>query len=161
LKPGGWFELQEFDWMAEKEDGTIDPDIPVNRYMAHMEEVGNAEGRQIPIVPTIGSLMKKAGFVDIHKETFRCPYGRWPIDARERRRGRFLSTNAELVLPTSKRLLGNIGMTEDQTEPLFAAITSMFRDDSIRCYATYYVWYGRKPKQATDDFGNNFGIAIR
>ncbi|KAI8631077.1 S-adenosyl-L-methionine-dependent methyltransferase [Xylariaceae sp. FL1651] len=149
LKPGGWFELQEFHWIAEKEDGTIDPKIPVNTYMDYMIEVGRAEGRYIPIVPTIGELMEQAGFVDIEKKTFRVPYGTWPRNSVERRRGAYLSVNAELLLPTSSRLLGTIGMTPDQAETLFANVTGMFRDNSVHCFATYYVWYGRKPEQAT------------
>ncbi|RYC57003.1 hypothetical protein CHU98_g9207, partial [Xylaria longipes] len=78
LKPGGWFELQEFHWVAEKEDGTIDPNIPVNRYMEHMmSAAASTEGRKIPIVPEMGEIMRRAGFVDIKKETYRVPYGAW------------------------------------------------------------------------------------
>ncbi|KAI3320229.1 S-adenosyl-L-methionine-dependent methyltransferase [Xylariaceae sp. AK1471] len=153
LKPGGWFELQEFHWIAEKEDGTIDPRLPVNTYMDHMSEVGRTEGRNIPIVPTIGDIMKRAGYVDIQKKTFRVPYGTWPADPTERRRGACLSVNAELLLPTSSRLLGTIGMTPDQAEALYADISDMFNDDSVHCFATYYVWYGRKPEQENNNLG--------
>lgn len=153
LKPGGWFELQEFHWIAEKEDGTVDPKIPVNTYMERMSEVGRNEGRNIPIVPTIGEIMKRAGFVDVEKRTFRVPYGTWPADATERRRGACLSVNAELLLPTSGRLLNTIGMTADQTKSLFSSISTMFHDDSVHCFATYYVWYGRKPVSVDDGSG--------
>jgi hypothetical protein len=118
-----------------------------------MSEVGRTEGRNIPIVPTIGDIMKRAGFVDVEKKTFRVPYGTWPTDATERRRGACLSVNAELLLPTSSRLLGTIGMTAAQAESLYADISNMFHDDAVHCFATYFVWYGRKPELEDDSFG--------
>ncbi|KAI0912010.1 S-adenosyl-L-methionine-dependent methyltransferase [Ustulina deusta] len=154
LKPGGWLELQEFHWVAEKEDGTIDPKVPVNRYMEHMMSAAAAtEGRKIPIVPDIGDIMKQAGFVDIKKKTYRVPYGTWPTDPVARRRGAVLSVNAELLLPTSDKVLGYIGVTPEQAETLYSDCVKMFHDSSIHCYATYYVWYGRKPEEAPDSLG--------
>ncbi|KAI0553116.1 S-adenosyl-L-methionine-dependent methyltransferase [Xylaria curta] len=147
LKPGGWFELQEFHWVAETEDGTIDPNIPVNRYMEHMmSAAASTEGRKIPIVPEIGEIMRRAGFVDIKKKTYRVPYGAWPTDPVARRRGAVLSVNAELLLPTSDKVLGYIGVTPEQAEVLYADCVKMFHNPSIHCFATYYVWYGRKPE---------------
>ncbi|KAJ8111419.1 hypothetical protein ONZ43_g5624 [Nemania bipapillata] len=151
LKPGGWFELQEFHWVAEKEDGTIDHKIPVNRYMDHMmSAAASTEGRKIPIVPEIGDIMKRAGFVDIKKKTYRVPYGTWHSDPVARRRGAVLTLNAELLLPTSDKVLGYIGVTPEQAEALYAECVDMFHDSSIHCYATYYVWYGRKPEEVED-----------
>ncbi|KAI0506051.1 S-adenosyl-L-methionine-dependent methyltransferase [Xylaria bambusicola] len=152
LKPGGWLELQEFHWVAEKEDGTIDPNIPVNRYMDHMmSAAASTEGRKIPIVPEIGDIMKQAGFVDIEKKTYRVPYGPWPKDSVSRRRGTVFSVNAELLLPTSDKMLGHIGLTPEQAESLYSDCVKMFHDSSIHCYATYYVWYGRKPEEIADE----------
>ncbi|GAP88397.1 putative methyltransferase domain-containing protein [Rosellinia necatrix] len=151
LRPGGWFELQEFHWVAEKEDGTIDPDVPVNKYMEHMmSAAATTEGRKIPIVPDIGDIMKRAGFVDIEKRTYRVPYGTWPTDPIARRRGAVLSVNAELLLPTSDKVLGYIGVTPEQAETLYANCIKMFHDSSIHCFATYYVWCGRKPEESDD-----------
>ncbi|KAI1175929.1 S-adenosyl-L-methionine-dependent methyltransferase [Nemania sp. FL0916] len=153
LKPGGWFELQEFHWMAEKEDGTIDPNIPVNRYMDFMmSAAATTEGRKIPIVPEIGEIMKRAGFTDIKKKTFRVAYGAWPKDPVARRRGAVLSVNAELVLPTSDKILGSIGVTPEEAETIYSDCVRMFHDSSIHCYATYYVWYGRKPEETKNKF---------
>ncbi|KAI1429773.1 S-adenosyl-L-methionine-dependent methyltransferase [Xylaria sp. FL1777] len=154
LKPGGWLELQEFHWLAEEEDGTINPDVPVNRYMEHMmSAAAKSEGRKIPIVPEIGDLMKQAGFVDIKKKTYRIPYGIWPTDPVARRRGAILSVNAELLLPTSDRILAYVGVTHEQAEILYSDCMDMFYDSSIHCFATYYVWYGRKPEEVSNGVG--------
>ncbi|KAI0429095.1 S-adenosyl-L-methionine-dependent methyltransferase [Xylaria sp. FL1042] len=154
LKPGGWFELQEFHWVAEKEDGTIDPNVPVNRYMDNMmSAAASIEGRKIPIVPEIGDIMKQTGFVDIKKKTYRVPYGPWSTDPVARRRGAVLSVNAELLLPTSDKVLGYIGVTPEQAEALYSDCVKMFHDSSIHCFATYYVWYGRKPEAPADNSG--------
>ncbi|KAI0421440.1 S-adenosyl-L-methionine-dependent methyltransferase [Xylaria grammica] len=154
LKPGGWLELQEFHWLAEKEDGTIDPSIPVNRYMDHMMSAAEtSEGRKIPILPEMGDIMKQAGFVDVRKKTYRVPYGTWPTDPVARRRGAVLSVNAELLLPTSDKVLGYIGVTPEQAEALYTDCIKMFHDSSIHCFATYYVWYGRKPEEPAENPG--------
>ncbi|KAI2633472.1 S-adenosyl-L-methionine-dependent methyltransferase [Xylaria nigripes] len=150
LKPGGWFEVQEFHWIAENEDGTIDDDVPVNQFMKLMSAAARTEGRNIPIVPDIGVIMEKAGFVDITKTTFRVPYGTWPADPVERNRGAVFALNAELILPTSDRLLSYVGVTPNQAEILYTNCIDMFNDSSIRSYATYYVWYGRKPLVTND-----------
>ncbi|KAI1159595.1 S-adenosyl-L-methionine-dependent methyltransferase [Nemania serpens] len=151
LKPGGWFELQEFHWMAEGEDGTISPNVPVNRYMDHMMSAAAAiEGRKIPIVPEIGDIMKQAGFVDIKRRTYRIPYGTWSTDPVARRRGAVLTLNAELLLPTSDKVLSYVGVTPEQADTLYDDCVRMFHDSSIRCFATYYVWYGRKPDGPRD-----------
>lgn len=122
--------------------------------MEHMMSAAAAtEGRKIPIVPDIGDIMKQAGFVDIKKKTYRVPYGTWPTDPVARRRGAVLSVNAELLLPTSDKVLGYIGVTPEQAETLYSDCVKMFHDSSIHCYATYYVWYGRKPEEAPDSLG--------
>ncbi|KAI0968167.1 S-adenosyl-L-methionine-dependent methyltransferase [Xylaria arbuscula] len=149
LKPGGWLELQEFHWLAEKEDGTFDPNVPINRYMDYMmSAAASTEGRKIPIVPDIGDIMKRAGFVDVRKKTYRVPYGTWHTDPVAQRRGAVLSVNAELLLPTSDKALGYVGVTPEQAGKLYTECLNMFHDNSTRCYATYYVWCGRKPETA-------------
>jgi hypothetical protein len=148
LKPGGWFELQEFHWVAEHDDGTIDPENPINVFLDRLIEAARAEGINVPIVPTIGDIMKRAGFVDIQKKTFRVPYGTWSTNTAERRRGAFFTVNADLLLPAYKGLLSTVGIEHDQAESLYDDIFRVINDDSLHIFATYHVWYGKRPETA-------------
>ncbi|KAI1816562.1 S-adenosyl-L-methionine-dependent methyltransferase [Poronia punctata] len=145
LKPGGWFELQEFHWVAEKDDGEIDPNNPINIFLDRLIEAAKKEGINVPIVPTIGDIMRRAGYVDVEKKTFRVPYGTWSTDIAERRRGACFTVNADLLLPAYSHLLSNVGIEHDQAENLYDDIFKAINDDTLHIFATYHVWYGRKP----------------
>ncbi|KAI1343020.1 S-adenosyl-L-methionine-dependent methyltransferase [Xylariaceae sp. FL0016] len=147
LRPGGWLELQEFHWEAISEDGEKRPNA-INTYLERMYEYGITEGRHIPIVPTMGELMRHAGYVNIQRKTFKVPYGTWPTDEREKRRGNYLAATSEILLPACDRLLGTIGMTPEEIESTYTGISEMLHDNSIHCYATYFVWCGQKPEAA-------------
>ncbi|KAI1259485.1 S-adenosyl-L-methionine-dependent methyltransferase [Xylariaceae sp. FL1019] len=156
LKPGGWFELQEFHWVAVQEDGTIDPKNPVNQYMDGMCAVGRREGRVICIVPSVGDIMKNCGFVDVQKQTVRVPYGQWHADENQRKRGACFTIVCELLMQPTQGLLASIDWPSERIETLFASMSDMFRNDSIQCYATYYIWSGRRPEE-NEDVGGKVG----
>ncbi|KAI1823826.1 S-adenosyl-L-methionine-dependent methyltransferase [Xylaria intraflava] len=152
LKPGGWFEAQEFYWLAENEAGTTDPNNPVNRYMEYLAVAAAAtEGRKIAIVPDIGSIMEKAGFVDITKKSYRVPYGAWPRDPAARQRGAVFSLTAELLMPASQKIISYAGVNPERVAALYDDCVRMLHDSSTRYFATYYVWCGRKPQETGKD----------
>ncbi|KAI1636968.1 S-adenosyl-L-methionine-dependent methyltransferase [Biscogniauxia mediterranea] len=148
LRPGGWLEIQEFHWEAVSENGTVMQDNPVNAYLREMYAYGLSEGREIPIVPKLGELMRQAGFVNIQKRMFKVPYGSWHPEQKQKRRGTYLAATCEILLPSCDRLLSTIGLSPEQIERLFGDISVMFHEGTVESYATYYVWSGQKPAQA-------------
>ncbi|CAJ2505431.1 Uu.00g128250.m01.CDS01 [Anthostomella pinea] len=148
LRPGGWLELQEFHWEAIAEDGTISPTNAVNAYLEAMYEYGRLEGREINIVPKMGELMRKAGFVNVQCRTFQVPYGKWPREERQKRRGAYMVATCQILIPACNSLLSTMGMPEEQVDAMFAGIGEMLHDHTVRCHNTYYVWSGQKPERA-------------
>lgn len=78
-KPGGWVEFQDWDSVAQSEDGST-KGTGFERYCK--EVMGAFEKAGYPTRPGshLAEWFREAGFVDIHVKKYRVPMGPWPKD---------------------------------------------------------------------------------
>ncbi len=81
-KPGGWFELCEYDPRFVSDDGTLPADSYETKWSTLMCEASEKYGRPVPHYPEYKHMLEEAGFEDVHEEVFKVPSSPWPKDAR-------------------------------------------------------------------------------
>lgn len=81
-KPGGWFELCEYDPRFVSDDGTLPADSYETKWSTLMCDASGKYGRPVLHYHEYKNLIKEAGFEDVHEEVFKVPSSPWPKDAR-------------------------------------------------------------------------------
>ncbi|KAH9907349.1 S-adenosyl-L-methionine-dependent methyltransferase [Xylariomycetidae sp. FL2044] len=153
LEPGGWLEISDFHYDAHLEDGTLAKNHPVNRFLECMRAYWRrvCHGAEHHEVPSTGARLADAGFVNVQRRVYKVPWGSWPPAGegadgeRARRQGIYLRAAFEPAVPACANVYFTMGMTPEEIEGLYVDVSRALHDDSIRCYAEYYVWSGQKP----------------
>lgn len=138
LNPGGYLEFHESDITTLKcDDGTADlQNGGVARVMIPLADAGRKVGRRMDIASELSTIMKKAGFVDIHIEIQKSPYGPWAKDARHREIGKFLLAIAETGFEAYSLALFTrvLGLSVEDAKERFEAAKRDMRDRRIHAY---------------------------
>lgn len=71
LQPGGWIEWQEYEVTVKSDDGSLRPDSSFLRWFSLLHEASEKFGKQLNIAPTLGSLMRDTGFVNVSDNVFK------------------------------------------------------------------------------------------
>lgn len=71
LKPGGWFEVQEFETFAFSDDGTHHSAVTIMDWTKRVNDASRRFGKPMNIAPVVAEMMPKAGFVDVHDDSYK------------------------------------------------------------------------------------------
>lgn len=85
LRPGGWFESQEFGGLVECDDGTLPADSPLASWARILDTAGALKDRPRHVADSMVQWYREAGFVDVQCRFFKMPIGLWPEDRKLRR----------------------------------------------------------------------------
>lgn len=79
-KPGGYFEIVEFDITGGYSfDGTF-KGTKAEEYLEKLTEAGKILGTRFDMIPTLQDTIKKAGFEEVTEKKLFVPIGTWPKD---------------------------------------------------------------------------------
>ncbi|SCO31570.1 related to methyltransferase [Fusarium fujikuroi] len=132
LKPGGWFESQEYDAVIMSDDETLPPDGPLATWFREINKASELMGR-----PTN---------VAAHR-IFKMPMNGWPEDERLKELGRMWERNFLMGLSGFSFTLFNrvYERTPAQIEVALVDVRRELIDTRIHAYIPIHVIIGRKP----------------
>ncbi|KAL2162268.1 hypothetical protein VTH06DRAFT_7181 [Thermothelomyces fergusii] len=149
LKPGGYFEIQEFVASLQSDDGTLTPETPyafrdyVNFLIAGLRVLGS-DAHAVLRMP---ERMRAAGFEDVQRKTHKCPLGAWPRDRRLRSCGLYFRTSImDGLRGLSQRPLTALGWTPLQIEMFLVEVRKALMESGVHAYLPMHMIYGRKPR---------------
>lgn len=152
LKPGGYIECQDYDFMARSDDGTLDPDGAIVRWCSLMNEAAeNAEEHPFTGRFTGQELEKymiDAGFEDVTVIDLKLPIGLWPADKRLKSAGALaLAAMLEGLQGLSFALFTrSLKWKPEEVEVFAAQVRNDWRQRSVHSYWPIFVVYGKKPE---------------
>ncbi|KAF5024206.1 hypothetical protein F66182_3720 [Fusarium sp. NRRL 66182] len=77
LKPGGYVEIQEFQYTAACDDDSCDGPYAWRDFARYLQDGMAALGTNIHGVNHVEDELREAGFEDITRKTLKCPLGPW------------------------------------------------------------------------------------
>ncbi|KAG9254733.1 methyltransferase [Emericellopsis atlantica] len=77
LKPGGWFELQEFEYAAACDDDSCPDPYPWRQFCDYLGEAMAKLGSDMNGILSAEHEMRAAGLQKIHVKLSKCPVGPW------------------------------------------------------------------------------------
>ena len=72
LKPGGWFEIQEFEvWFYSQTDEGLPADSAIVKWQKWIQEASSQFGRPLNYASSFSKHLEEAGFTDLQTHTFK------------------------------------------------------------------------------------------
>ncbi|KAI8286351.1 Secondary metabolism regulator LAE1 [Colletotrichum sp. SAR11_57] len=137
-KPGGYFELQENDFLFASDDGTLSPEKPLAKFSSLVREACVKFGRQFIDVPLMEDMMKEVGFQDIALQRFKWPSNPWPKDPHYKKIGEWNYHN--FVAAAEALAMGPLtrahGYTKEEVDVFLIDVRKNMRDQKIHSYLT-------------------------
>lgn len=79
LKPGGWFEMQEFLTQVQSDDGTLELTQHLCQWLDELNEASERLGKPLRTAHLIKPWMEEAGFVDVEEKVVKVSIFTHPI----------------------------------------------------------------------------------
>ncbi|KAF8241895.1 S-adenosyl-L-methionine-dependent methyltransferase [Wilcoxina mikolae CBS 423.85] len=95
-KPGGYIELGELGLVAHSDDGSMQENDGVKRYMDYLREAMLAIGRLAITEELLETNLRNAGFEDVHVQAYKQPVAPWPRDPTLKRVGAVILMGGEV-----------------------------------------------------------------
>ncbi|RDA90001.1 hypothetical protein CP533_1482 [Ophiocordyceps camponoti-saundersi (nom. inval.)] len=165
LKPGGYVEVQEFQYVASCDDASCDGPYAWRDFLRYLEAGLGALGSDLNGIRHVEPELLAAGFGDVSSRDVRCPLGPWPEGRRARERGRALRDAMSLGLVGLARrpLRDGLGWSAVQIEMFLVDV----RKDLVReaedgrplfhSYFPFRVVFARKPVPGEAGVGSPVG----
>ncbi|KAK3110899.1 hypothetical protein LTR53_014347 [Teratosphaeriaceae sp. CCFEE 6253] len=145
LKPGGWAEIHDVDWIwYDTHNRIISDSWP---WWQELRSVGESNGLHFRCASRARQRMEQAGFVDIHVRTYRWPFGgAWERADAWREFGDYVSrAMTEMVWHMIPRMMaGRPGTTDAKIEQMRAEMRRDLAPEEGKHW-DFYVTCGRKP----------------
>ncbi|KAL1840993.1 hypothetical protein VTJ49DRAFT_7547 [Mycothermus thermophilus] len=149
LKPGAYFEAQEFLPAPASDDGTLTEETPyaLRDYLRFMAQGMHVRaGCDMNAILALPDRLAAAGFTEIKTVVHKCPLGIWPRDKRLRCCGLFMRTAImDGLRGISRRPLTALGWTPLQIEMFLVEVRKAVMDEGKHVYFPFHVVYARKP----------------
>ncbi|KAF2804725.1 S-adenosyl-L-methionine-dependent methyltransferase [Mytilinidion resinicola] len=149
IKPGGYFECQEMDYMTVVQSDSQNPGEAMLLWCKQQGEAAAKAGISLRTSTSyLKSLMESVGFVDVVTREFKLPIGPWASDKTLRNAGLLqMSAMLEGIEGISLRLFTHYtNWTLDELHVLLAKCRSEIKDKRLHAYWALPVVYGRKPE---------------
>ncbi|KAF9878142.1 methyltransferase domain-containing protein [Colletotrichum karsti] len=135
-KPGGYFELQENDFVFTSDDGTLSPDKALSKFAVLVREACAIFGRPVLEISVLKDMMIEAGFEDVTLKNFKWPSNPWPKDAHYKKIGEwnyhnFVDAAEALAMAPLTRAHG---WKKEEVQVFLIDVRKNMRDPSIHSY---------------------------
>ncbi|KAI2605364.1 S-adenosyl-L-methionine-dependent methyltransferase [Hypoxylon fragiforme] len=154
--PGGWVQSCEADVDILSDDGTIPPDSAYERFWNHLYRNASRKiGASFqPIEQNVQiKAFERAGFEDIHEQSYKFPVGGWPADKKLAEVGQYVQLTMLNDVEGYTLFLWNQIMGENAPgyQEYLAVMRAELKNRRMHGYMRCrYVW-GRKPASATSE----------
>jgi hypothetical protein len=82
IKPGGWIEVQDFDFELCSQDDTLTDEHELKKWSTNLLQASRQNGRDPQPTALMEQWLTSAGFVNVQRHEFVVPVGYWPKDKR-------------------------------------------------------------------------------
>ncbi|CCF45236.1 UMTA [Colletotrichum higginsianum] len=136
LVPGGYFEIQDNDFVFTSDDSTLPPEQPLAEFGQLIREAVERFGSAFVPCPELKNLMVDVGFEDVILEKFKWPSNPWPKDDHHKRIGQwnfhnFADAAEALALAPLTRAHG---WTKEEVQVFLVGVRKDMRDPKIHSY---------------------------
>jgi SAM-dependent methyltransferase len=147
LKPGGWFEMQEYHCQVYSDDDSLDKAVWLKDWVEQMNEASKQFGKVLKTANLIKGYMIDAGFVDIHEEIYKCPIGRWAKGKRYKELGMYYRAQFyDAVEPFTLALYTRVlGYSVEQAWAVIAKVKEDLVNPKLHLYVNYHFVWGQRP----------------
>ncbi|KKA27159.1 hypothetical protein TD95_000388 [Thielaviopsis punctulata] len=147
LKPGGWFEIQEYDAWVFSDDDSCDKARWTMEWVDKLDIASRKFGRTMNVARFHKQWMTEAGFEDVEEQVIRIPIGPWAKDPHKKELGRWEQINMQMSVEShTLALFTRIwGYTEEQARLLIEGVKRDFRNKDLHLITSYRFVRGRKP----------------
>ena len=153
MNPGGWAELQDFDYLYTSDDGTLTEDSDYynwNRLFLDGLDSVNRDGRP---AQRLREYAEAAGFINITEVKLKMPLGPWPKDPELKQIGMMnLVQMLDGVEGFSLKTLEAMGWSRIEIDVYLAKIRRELKAGRFHAYAPLYVPPPRPLSQGMTDF---------
>lgn len=136
LVPGGWFELIDSVFPIGSDDGTINDNQAIMRWVNLLIQASENLGRPLTDSMYHRSHLEEAGFTNIEERLFKWPTNSWPKDKKHKEVGLWTLANIDRGLEglSMALLTRGCGMTHAQVTALVTEVRKDLRNPRIHAY---------------------------
>ncbi|KAJ5690522.1 hypothetical protein N7462_004914 [Penicillium macrosclerotiorum] len=147
LKPGGWFEAQEFEAIVLSDDGTHERATSIMEWQTKLNQASKQFGKPMNVAPVVSQWMREQGFVNVSDDIYKCPVGGWAKNQRLKEIGRVgRITILEVVEPYTLALFTRIlGFSFQDAQEYMDKVRAELVSSRFHLYVLFHFVYGQKP----------------
>ncbi|KAH7175418.1 methyltransferase [Dactylonectria macrodidyma] len=152
LKPGGYVEVQEFEYVAACDDNSCDGPYALRDFLRFLNDGMAALGTDILGILSVQDELAAAGFQDVVRHNLKCPIGPWAKKVRLQECGHVLRDVIMwgLVGLSRRPFRDGLKWTSVQIEMFLVDVRKSLSEDAngipkFHSYFPYHNIYARKP----------------
>jgi len=148
LKPGGWIEIAEHEFVQQSDDNTYTDKTAMWRYYEIVNKAAEGSGRPLHIAHKLGGWIEKAGFQDLRHVAKKIPLGAWAKDKKQKQLGNWF----ELICETGFDAFGTALLTRvakmdnSEVKKLTADVMAEIKGRKMHSYCVHHIYYAKKPE---------------
>jgi SAM-dependent methyltransferase len=135
LRPGGWFEIQDFAFPFRCVDDTV-KGTAFERWLTSVQAGCQKLGKDLGRAPIYRQYMRDIGFVDVQQKLLAWPIGSWPKDEKMKMLGAWCKEDilAGMQGASMAILTRGLGMTTEEVEVFLMEIREAINSKKLHCY---------------------------
>ncbi|KAJ5279155.1 hypothetical protein N7478_004527 [Penicillium angulare] len=147
LRPGGWFEVQEFESVVWSDDDTHKQAHIVMDWLEKLNAASKQFGKPMNVGGQVQSWMEERGFVNVSDDIYKCPIGGWAKDRQLKDIGRLGKvTVLEVVEPYTLALFTRVlGFTFQEAQEYMEKVRAELMSTKFHLYVLFHFVYGQRP----------------
>ncbi|KAL0767978.1 hypothetical protein CaCOL14_008953 [Colletotrichum acutatum] len=148
IKPGGYIEQVEIEWIPRSDDNTLTPDSPLVFWGENLRHAMHRYGQSIDIIDTKKEL-HAAGFTDITEKMIRLPTNPWSQNPMEEELGRWFNLGLTHCLEglTLAPFIQVERWPKHDVDRLVDDLKKEICRLNVHAYCRMFVWTARRPIQ--------------
>ncbi|CAK7271502.1 hypothetical protein SEPCBS57363_004654 [Sporothrix epigloea] len=147
LKPGGWIEIQDLNWLLRCDDDTMGPDYSLTQMTKYMGQALSNFGIKLHSPDDNPERLTEAGFVDIRHKIDKVPVGTWPRDPNMKTIGLYNRSTMYDGLHgiAMGPLTRGLKWTPEEVEVFLVSVRKDLLDSRVHSYVHMHTLCGQKP----------------
>ncbi|CAL5873351.1 uncharacterized protein PFLUO_LOCUS7622 [Penicillium psychrofluorescens] len=147
LKPGGWFEAQEFNAWVISDDDTHQQAPRTMEWLERLNQASKQFEKPLNIAPSLEQWLQEAGYANVTDDMYKCPVGGWAKNRRLKEIGRIgKAALLEVVEPYTLALFTRVlGDSFPAAQEYMNKVRTELMSGSFHLYVLFHYVYGQKP----------------
>jgi len=147
LKPGGWLDIEEYEFTLQSDDGTLSDESNLAKYYRLVNQAADLLGQEFKIASSLDRFILDAGFDNVHHEEMKLPLGTWPAEKKQKEMGAFFLLTTENAYEAFGMAFftRTLGMTIPEAQEVITAAKRESRSKKSHTYSTQHLYYAQRP----------------